>query len=481
MNSELLSQVLGCKSLPSLPAVAVRVIELTSDKNVRLAELAQTIQHDQGLSAKVLRTVNSSFYGIRTRCSTIDRAIVMLGLSPVKTLALGFSLVSTIAEKADEHFDLVAYWRRGLYSAVAAKVVAEAAKFPRADEAFLAALLQDVGVMAMYLSIKAEYRKVLAETGGDHAKLARAELAAFELQHPEIGAMLCERWRLPDELVVPVRYHERPTAAPVEHATLTHCVAFGNLVHDALSLPDPTPAIRRMYTRGNEWFQLDTSTVDAVLKRAGNSVKEMSNLFKLDTGPFPSVDAVLEVASKRRAESEKTVRVGDDSGLNALLVDSGEHDALTGLVGRIGFDQALRGAMTPRNARASVCLVKVVLEGLREYQSRFGEIAADDALVGVAAVIAHAFHGKQATVCRLGGELFAVVAEGCALSEVSERMESLKREVASQSTVGDFGPLKISVGLASTDTGLTSAEELVRAAVRALQNGRETGRMKIAA
>ena len=99
-----LEEILSCPNLPSLPAVALRVIELTSNVNVSLKELAETIQNDQGLATKILKTVNSSFYGLRQRCSTIDKAIVMLGLSPVKSLALGFSLVESIDDPADARF-----------------------------------------------------------------------------------------------------------------------------------------------------------------------------------------------------------------------------------------------------------------------------------------------------------------------------------------------------------------------------------------
>lgn len=152
MNEGLLKQVLNCTSLPSLPAVAVRVIELTSDKNVKVQELAKTIGHDQGLSTKILRTVNSSFYGVRTRVATIDKAIVMLGLAPVKVLALGFSLVSSVGED-ESGFDYVSYWRRGLYTAVAAKLIAEAAEAGSADECFLGGLLQDVGMVALHRTL----------------------------------------------------------------------------------------------------------------------------------------------------------------------------------------------------------------------------------------------------------------------------------------------------------------------------------------
>ena len=112
MDTKLLDDILNCPSLPSLPAVAIRVLELTSDPDVRMDELAKEIQFDQGIAAKILRTVNSSFYGLRKRCSSIEHALVMLGLNPVKSLVLGFSLVSSVKGEEGDEFDYLGYWER---------------------------------------------------------------------------------------------------------------------------------------------------------------------------------------------------------------------------------------------------------------------------------------------------------------------------------------------------------------------------------
>ena len=105
MNPEVLEKVLSCHKLPSLPAVAMRVVELTQDQKVSMRALAETIQNDQALTAKILKTVNSSLFGLRQKCSSINQAIIMLGMSAVKTLALGFSLVTAIKDSTQE-FDL---------------------------------------------------------------------------------------------------------------------------------------------------------------------------------------------------------------------------------------------------------------------------------------------------------------------------------------------------------------------------------------
>ena len=128
MTPELLDKVLSCKKLPSLPAIALKVIELTQDERVPVKMIGDTIANDQALSLKVLKTVNSSFYGLRKPCSSINQAIVMLGLSAVKTLALGFSLVSSLAKDKAAGFDYDAYWRRALTTGVAAKIIAGSAR-----------------------------------------------------------------------------------------------------------------------------------------------------------------------------------------------------------------------------------------------------------------------------------------------------------------------------------------------------------------
>lgn len=104
MNQQLQEQILACPTLPTLPMVAVRVLQLATDPNVSIRDVAEVIEKDQGLSAKVLRTVNSPLYGLRQRCGSISRALVMMGLGPVKSLAVGFSLVSAVNDDSDLKF-----------------------------------------------------------------------------------------------------------------------------------------------------------------------------------------------------------------------------------------------------------------------------------------------------------------------------------------------------------------------------------------
>src|SRR5215471_1697324 len=125
MNEQLVERIKQCPNLPSLPAIAMQVLEMAQKADVDIAEIARIISKDPALSSKILRTVNSSFYGRSQHVSTISHALVILGLQSVKTLVLGFSLVTNLAKsKGKGGFKHIHYWRRSIYAATAARIIA---------------------------------------------------------------------------------------------------------------------------------------------------------------------------------------------------------------------------------------------------------------------------------------------------------------------------------------------------------------------
>src|SRR5436190_16788705 len=116
MNDQLLQRIKQCPSLPSLPSIAMQVLDLAQRPEADIAEIARIISKDPALSGKILRTVNSSFYGRSQSISTISHALVILGLQSVKTLVLGFSLVTNLTKGNNKNkgtgFKHLAYWKR---------------------------------------------------------------------------------------------------------------------------------------------------------------------------------------------------------------------------------------------------------------------------------------------------------------------------------------------------------------------------------
>ena len=267
LDRDILDRVLSSPRLPSLPAVSVEVINL-AQQDVNMERIADTLRHDPALSSKILKTANSAMYGQSQTISTITRALLVLGLGAVKTLALGFSLVATLKRPGDASFDHVGYWRRSLYTATAARTLSQHLRTARREEAFLGGLLQDLGMVAMNQALGDAYAVVVQQAGADHASLGPLEQDAFGIGHAEVGAALAEKWNLPPMLVAPIRFHENPDAAGDDVCALARCVALGNRVAEIfLSEDGRGSALDRYHTQGAEWFDLQNDLAGQMLHR----------------------------------------------------------------------------------------------------------------------------------------------------------------------------------------------------------------------
>ncbi|MBX3405521.1 MAG: GGDEF domain-containing protein [Phycisphaeraceae bacterium] len=442
MNPDVLEKVLVCRDLPSLPAVASRVVELTQKDQVSFKELAETIQNDQALAAKILRTVNSSLFGLRKRCSSINQAIVMLGLSAVKSLALGFSLVGAIKDSAGESFDMAEYWRRALYTGVAAKNIAALAGVPNQEECFLGGLLQDVGMVALHKALGRPYLAAIAEAGGDHRKVAECELAAFQVQHSDIGALLAQRWKLPEELVMPIKYHERPTAAPGEHSAICRAVGLGNIAAELMVAAEPGPVLRRFYEKAEQWFAIDQSNADEVLKAIGTATKEVARFLAVPTGGVANTSEVLERAREQMAQITlpETLVQGIDLPMGGP--GDGSCDELTGVASRLRFEQTLVAAFEQARAGTTVASVAIFdIDGLGAVNTACGEDAGDNILVVVAGRLQRSLGPVRGLVARLEGGRFGLVLPRVGRNEAVKICESARLYVGAE-------PVKLVAGRA---------------------------------
>ncbi len=382
MDACAVEEILSCESLPSLPATAVRVLELSQDPDCTVNELAETIRFDQGLSAKILKTVNSSFFGLRTKCASIDKALVVLGMRELRNLALGFSLVPAMESAYTEGFDPIDYWRRGIYSAVAAKIIAQRVAREVADEAFLGGLLQDIGIMAMLQALGDPYEEVLQTAATDHRRLAAAELRAFDMQHPEVGALLARKWQLPDELSVPIRFHERPTAAPNDLKEVVSCVALGNSIHQCLTYEDKAGCFDRMYAQAQRFFNLDPAACDDILKQTATAAKEVSRLFELDTGEAVDADALLKKAQELQSQPASEQDHLSQGSVSAVVRDGDLVDPITGVKARLAIERKLEENFEQSKAdRSPVSIAIIRIDGFAKLIENEGLEAGDVAAI----------------------------------------------------------------------------------------------------
>ena len=228
-TSELLKKL---DQLHSAPSVALGILRMTRDPDFNLRELAKLIESDPALTAKLLKTANSSRYGRSHHITSVQQAANFIGARSLRLIALTFGLVETLARGAAAKL-YSAFWKRALTMAtVASRLAADSKEIP-SDEAYTCALLSDVGVLMLAQCYSEEYVKLYKRT--PHGpELMKNEREQFGFDHAEIGKILLERWELSEHFLVAVQNHHFKSPNP-DH--LESIVYASNLMADALWIP----------------------------------------------------------------------------------------------------------------------------------------------------------------------------------------------------------------------------------------------------
>jgi len=482
MNEQLLDRVLKSPRLPSLPTIAIEVIELVQQRDVNIKQIAHTISHDPALCTKILKTVNSSFYGQSQSVTTVSHALVILGLNSVKTLALGFSLIGNLQEHHSDGFDHMALWKRSLYTASAARALAKKAGMVQQEEAFLGGLLQDVGLLAMVQTLGDEYTNLIAEAGADHGKLAPLERETFDTDHAEIGAALAESWRLPPVLVAPVRYHEQPDAAPGDVQQFARCIALGNKLAAIFQADEPASAIDDYHDKCEAWFDIEKDTAEALLKSIHEDTVEMKRLFDLPTGELDNPDEILARANEALTQInlQQAMQTTELQHQNKQLVEQALTDGLTGTANRRRFNDFIEEVFAQvKPGSKPVSILFFDTDHFKQFNDTYGHQTGDRVLVELGAIL-NSMAPDGALVARYGGEEFAVVLPGADRVTAARLAERIRLGVESTQVPSDEGELlsiTISTGVATHDgTFFDTAVQFIKAADQAVYAAKDAGR-----
>jgi HD-like signal output (HDOD) protein len=187
-------------SLYSRPTVALELMRLAEEPQVQPRTLKECIAQDPALTCKVLRVVNSSLYGLSRPVADLGQAINHIGIKPLKLLVLGFNLPDALfAEVAARQLQW--YWTNTLTRAVAARMISEQLWYQPGDEAFIAGLMQDIGILVLLRELGEPYAKFLTGVIDENCHLASLEQDTIGFDHIQLSAALLARWQLPQRLV----------------------------------------------------------------------------------------------------------------------------------------------------------------------------------------------------------------------------------------------------------------------------------------
>ncbi len=216
--------VAGIIHLVSLPEVFLRVNEMIDNPHYSAADIGRVISQDAGLTARLLKIVNSSFYGFPGKIDTVSRAITIVGTHELRDLILATSAVKLFAGLPNDVVTMDSFWRHSIGCALVARGLAARRGEPHSERFFVEGLLHDVGSLLIYRKIPELAREALLRASHGNETICQAEQAVMGFDHAAVGGELLRAWKLPTHLEEAVAFHHAPSMArqfPMD-AAITH-------------------------------------------------------------------------------------------------------------------------------------------------------------------------------------------------------------------------------------------------------------------
>lgn len=267
------------ENIPTLPEVSARILAVTQDPSTSAEDVNRIILTDQALTAKILKLVNSAFYGFPRRIGTVTEAVVILGFGTIRNLAITASVFHTFGKRGKGKFDRAAFWKHCVGVGVVSRLLARRLGAPNHEDNFIAGLLHDVGKVVLDQYLHDEFVEALARVESEQISLYEAENEVFGITHADIGGWLSEHWNMPDYLVWSIKFHHEPGKAPGD-CSVVPIVHVANSVArykeignggDPLKPPIQTEALQRLnFTKEHMDYVLEA--VDKDLEKAAEFV-----------------------------------------------------------------------------------------------------------------------------------------------------------------------------------------------------------------
>jgi putative nucleotidyltransferase with HDIG domain len=196
--------------IPTIPVISKEVLTLLSDEDVSIKKLAQVIEKDQSMTVRILKMANSAFYGTLSRVSSIDHALVILGIAEIRSILMAFSIRDFFRDAKGNSFDRNRFWKHAVICSQVAKYLARYFKVPSDDTLFLSGLIHDMGKVVFDQYFHEEFEKIVDFVNEHHTTFSEAEKQVIGVTHYQVAAKLLQQWQFPQKVVMQVFYHHAP-------------------------------------------------------------------------------------------------------------------------------------------------------------------------------------------------------------------------------------------------------------------------------
>ena len=495
-------KILTSPQLPTLPSVAVRLLELTRNPDAEISDVITTIRTDPAISAKILKASNSSYFGFRAKITSIDRAVPLLGTNVVTSLALGFSLTDSTTTTGPMYQYYNAYWLRSVVHAAASEMLGQKSEPGLECEYFLAGLLADIGRLAMLKTIAKEYTPVLTGADGGTKSLHTLEIEELGFSHTEVGARLMESWDLPPAFMTATTLHHEALEQLKEHEDgpqwgLIKAIATASSVAEYFCGESKGQAYQSVKALTQECYGFSESELNEFLTQVSHRIDEAGELFSMDTSHIPEPSELLAQANEQlteiamRAHVENTQAQNRQRSIeeekknletqNKQLMEEVIHDPLTRVYNRRFFDETMIRE-TGRAIREAIALgvLFIDIDHFKRINDTYGHHCGDFVLQQVSAAIGESLRSSD-VLARYGGEEFVILVNQPTEKGIGKLAERIRKRIEDKRIVFNEQAISVTISVGASivvphrqDKDVTS--RLINAADAAMYDSKHNGR-----
>lgn len=498
-------RIWSSSQLPTLPTVAVRLVEVSRNPETELRDVIEVIKSDPALAAKIVKAANSSYFGIKTQIRAIDRAVPILGTTVSTSLALSFTLSDATMNRGSLGEYFRSYWKQSIVQAAAAEALGLRIAPPLANEFFLCGLLQDIGRLAMLKTIPQEYQPVLQAAHDKAVPLADEEAAQLGFDHVEIGSKLMDHWKLPEALVQSVQLHHAGCAQLLAERDapqfpLFAATAISASVGDYFCAVTKGHALERLRQLTTECFQFSDADLEGFLRQCDERIDEAAHLFNVDVTDLGDPADLMEQAKEQLvqlalrehvASTQATVRQQEVEKekeqletRNRELQKQVLHDPMTKVYNRQFFDETLeREADRCRRTAAPLGVLFIDLDHFKSINDTCGHQFGDRVLQQVSQVFQSTIRASD-VLARYGGEEFVILVSLPTEKSLERLAERVRQRVENEAFHhgDDRVPVTCSIGAAIAMPDRTERDvgkNLIAAADACLYEAKHGGRNRV--
>ncbi|HWZ46929.1 MAG TPA: GGDEF domain-containing protein [Herbaspirillum sp.] len=479
MNEDIIARLRVCNGLPTLPTIAIKLVELANDPDTNLNQISDCMVFDPALAIKIMRAANSPLYQSRRSPNNVRQAVSLLGLNATIMIALSFSLATSLREQATKSaVDKSLFWRRSILSALSCRILGEKAGLRNPDDLFLAGLLQDIGILVFDTMLPDEYKNVILSSA-DHDSLIAAERTEFGAGHDELGYHLLKRWNIPDHIALTcLSSHAQPSKVK-NVPEIAGCIAVSGYIADVFLDANTSEAVSRAVQAASDWFELDEQGVYEVLDVVSGALKETENLFDIKLLHPLEATAILAEA-KEVMNMRQIIRMRE-------LEDAFQYDLLTRAYNRRFFLDALSREFELSNKHDWPLTIMIMdIDHFKVVNDTYGHPVGDAVLISIVQTVLDVIRETD-VFARYGGEEFTLFLPGTPLEPALNLLNRLKDRIAGlthSSPDGRTFNVTVSLGVVErkdTESGFKHPDEMIKAADQALYEAKHGGRNLVVA